>query len=63
MQVISLLAWLTRLTSIQHIDCILSQLFCTKLLSLLIIMSGPIADISVMRLSASWCHFRQWPGT
>ena len=22
---------------------------------------GPIADISIMRLSASWCHFRQCP--
>jgi len=22
---------------------------------------GPITDISVMRLSASWCHFRQCP--
>ena len=21
---------------------------------------GPIAPISIMRLSASWCHFRQW---
>jgi len=26
-----------------------------------LISLGPIADISVMRLSASWCHFRQCP--
>ena len=28
---------------------------------LLINSLGPIADISIMRLSASWCHFRQCP--
>ena len=29
--------------------------------SALINSLGPIVDISIMRLSASWCHFRQCP--